>query len=77
MKSTTFLLIAFLSFSITAISVPNKQLPTKGTGPWVVNVYYENRQQLLNYTRDHSPWRHDTEKQYKVNTQYFSCQKNL
>jgi len=55
MKSKILLLI-LISFSITALSVPNKQLPKEGTGPWVVNVYYENLTQLRSYVHKNEPW---------------------
>ena len=66
MKSQRLLLLTLLIFSGYVFSEANQQLPKQGTGPWVVNVYYEDRQQLLNYTRDHHPWRLERESKYFV-----------
>jgi hypothetical protein len=63
MKSLLTILVSVIIFSFSAHSIPNKQLPKEGTGPWVVNVYYLDRQQLLKYSKDHQPWRHDREAQ--------------
>ena len=66
MKSSLILLFTLIIATFSVFSTPNKQLPNKGTGPWIVNVYYETREQLLNYTRDHHPWRHEREDKYFV-----------
>ncbi|MCF6287880.1 MAG: hypothetical protein L3J53_01410 [Proteobacteria bacterium] len=56
MKTTLFLFAALLLISTTAISVPNKKLPTTGTGPWIVDVYYQDVGQLKLYAQINHPW---------------------
>ena len=36
-------------FTALVFSEPSKQLPTKGTGPWIVNVYYNDLKQLQTF----------------------------
>lgn len=66
MKLRQLLLISLCCFMQAALSVPNQVLPQEGTGPWIVKVYYDERQQLLNYTKNHHPWKHNRKSQYFV-----------
>ncbi len=66
MKIRQLLLISLLCFVQTVSSIPNQTLPKEGTGPWIVKVYYDDRQQLLNYTHNHHPWKHNRKLQYFI-----------
>ena len=59
-------MFVILSVSCVVVSAPNKQLPEEGNGPWVVNVYYENLEQLRQYAQTDEPWDVNTKEKYFV-----------
>ncbi len=61
-KVITFIALAF--FSALVFSKPSKQLPTEGTGPWIVNVYYKDLKQLQKFAKEQEPWSVNTKKSY-------------
>ncbi len=61
---TTYLLSLSLVFVTSVCATPNNILPTKGSGPWIVNVYYDNLNQLRNYAQKNQPWHVNREQMY-------------
>jgi len=57
------MLVCLLTVSV-GIARPNQQLPKEGTGPWVVDVYFDNQQQLQRYANKNEPWAVNREKNY-------------
>ncbi len=64
MNTKVIILIVLVFFSALSFSEPTKQLPTKGTGPWIVNVYYNDIKQLQDFAKDKEPWSVNTKAQY-------------
>lgn len=60
------LTLVLVSMTSIAFAAPNKQLPKEGNGPWVVNVYYENLEQLRNYAQTDEPWSVNRKEKYFV-----------
>ena len=63
-KVITFIVLAF--FSALVFSEPTQQLPTKGTGPWIVNVYYKDLKQLQDYANQGDVWKVERKAKYFI-----------
>ncbi len=64
MNAKVITFIVLVLFSALVFSEPSKQLPTKGTGPWIVNVYYKDLKQLQEYAKKQEPWSVDAKAQF-------------
>ena len=58
--------LVLASFTSIVFSVPNKQLPSEGHGPWVVNAYYEDLAQLRSYAQIDAIWDVNRKEKYFV-----------
>ncbi len=61
---TPYILILSLVFITSVSATPNTKLPTKGSGPWIVDVYYDDLKQLRNYAQKNEPWHVNRQQQY-------------
>jgi hypothetical protein len=62
------ILLSFLSFlllfSSYSVAEPNKKLPKDNQPPWIVDVYYEDYDQLKKYAKNNAPWTVNKNKKY-------------
>ena len=72
------ILLIFLFFFNDSIAKPSQELPNKGTGPWIVNAYYQDIKQLQNYSKTQTPWSVNTiDKYFTVSVDTISQYKEL
>jgi carboxypeptidase T len=66
MKLFILIIFALLGNATLAFSQPDKILPKEENGPWIVNVYYQDKSELDKFTKRYRPWRVDIKNQYFV-----------
>ncbi|HFC29581.1 MAG TPA: hypothetical protein ENJ44_00915, partial [Oceanospirillales bacterium] len=64
MKAQAIFLTILLLISFNTYSTPNQKLPKEGVGPWVVNVYYDDIEQLRTYAKINEPWKINTKQHF-------------
>ncbi len=70
MNTKVILFSVLVFFTALVSSEPTQQLPTKGTGPWIVNVYYNDYKQVQQYASINEPWMiHKNEKYFTVSVE--------